>query len=251
MKRLVSILMIVTAFAFMTACGHKAKVISEDKFISIYMDMFIADQWLEANYTERKAADTLLFYDPIFERYGYDREDYFKTVDYYLQDPQKYVRVVKKVQARLEDRVKDVQTELEISAERERNRPKDIGVVRFSEAIKKLPFLDTIFIQKNDQGIYSIMPIEFDTIFKGPEIVIREKIDTTASDSLAVDSLSVDTVAVKLNTEDDEDQKMEVAPLIDEVRVKPMPERPVRNPKAGIRTSNRNAERLPLEDLKK
>lgn len=234
----------------MTACGHKAKVISEDKFVKIYMDMFIADQWLEANYTEKKAADTLLFYDPIFEKYGYDREDYFKTVDYYLRDPQKYLKVMKKVQSGLTERVKGVEKELEIYSQNQANKAVDKGVVRFSEEISKLQFNDTIFLQKNEKGIYSIMPIEFDTVFKGPAIIVKEQIDTTVTDSLAVDSLAIDSLPKKIDSAKVEPIK--VAPLTDKERIRPDQGRPVRNPKAGVvKPTNRDMKKVPLEELKK
>jgi len=235
----------VSGFVLMAACSHKAKVIPEDKFSSIYADMFLADQWLETNYGERKAVDTLFFYDPIFEKYGYNREDYYASVNHYLKDPSKYIKILKKTQKYLDSRVPDIQKELEIWNERNQNRPPEAGVVRFAEVIKQLQFVDTISIERNDKGIYTIAPIVFDTIFKGPAVIFTDKVEEL-QDSTQVDSLEVEPVLDEIEDNDimkmDLDEPASSNVPVDERRVVPEARRnnPTRQRSAPPKPANHN-----------
>lgn len=78
------------------SCSKAGKVIPASKMSEIYADMFIADQWLRENTGSRRMADTTLFYDPIFEKYGYDRKDFVASVGYYIDKPDKFSKILKK-----------------------------------------------------------------------------------------------------------------------------------------------------------
>ena len=43
----------------------------------------------------------MLFYDPIFESYGYTFEDYDASVRHYLKDPEKFAKMLRKVTDKL------------------------------------------------------------------------------------------------------------------------------------------------------
>ena len=79
------------------ACGKEGKVIPKKKFAHIYAEMFLADVWLDfAPVETRLRADSTAFYEPIFEKYGYTVEDYWASVSYYLQDPDRFSRILNK-----------------------------------------------------------------------------------------------------------------------------------------------------------
>ena len=63
--------------------------------------MFLADQWVRDTPAARAAADTTYFFDPIFKRYGYSFADYDRSVNYYLDRPEKYARILNKASERL------------------------------------------------------------------------------------------------------------------------------------------------------
>ena len=85
MKRSLGILIVAAVVSTVAvSCARKAKVIPVRKMEKIYREMFLADQWVADNATRRRKADTTWFYEPIFEKYGYDVEDYRKSVDHYL-----------------------------------------------------------------------------------------------------------------------------------------------------------------------
>ena len=85
----------------------------------IYIDMFVADQWLRDHLDARKAADTTLFFDPIFQRYGYSFEDYDKSVQYYLDHPDKYAKILSEASDRLQADSDRLQAEVDADRERE------------------------------------------------------------------------------------------------------------------------------------
>lgn len=99
------IAVLVLALAAMVSCG-KGRIIPAGTMADIYADMFIYDQWLRDHTAERKAADTLLFYEPIFKRYGYTFKDYDATVSKYLKDPERFAKVFRQAGEQLKERKK-------------------------------------------------------------------------------------------------------------------------------------------------
>ena len=94
MKRLVAQMFTALALILLlTCCGGRARIIPRATLANIYADMFLADQWLADHSSERKTADTTLFYDPIFARYGYTFEDYDYSVKHYLKDPERFSKI--------------------------------------------------------------------------------------------------------------------------------------------------------------
>ena len=94
------------------SCSDGGKVILRKKMVSIYADMFVADQWLNQNYKAERVADTSFVYEAIFEKYGYDSEDYRASVDYYIQDPDRFARILRQTVLELEDRMDEQKAEL-------------------------------------------------------------------------------------------------------------------------------------------
>ena len=104
---------LVLFFLAMTfSCSGGGKVIPRKKMVSIYADMFVADQWLNQNYKAERVADTSFVYEAIFEKYGYDSEDYRASVDYYIQDPDRFARILRQTVLELEDRMDEQRAEL-------------------------------------------------------------------------------------------------------------------------------------------
>ena len=146
-------------------CGRRGRVIPAGKLAEIYVDMFLADQWVSDNYSTRRAADTCDFYGPIFKAHGYTFKDYDRSVNHYLQNPEGYSRLLEKSADILEKRIKslkDEQTRREKVEELERYLRENL-----------LPRLD---FEKDDSLLW--------------------RPDTLAVDSLLVDSLAIDSLAV-------------------------------------------------------
>jgi len=85
-------------------CARSGRVIPKKDMIALYTDMFIADQWLRDNASARAAADTTLFFDPIFRRHSYSFADYEKSIEYYSGRTEDLREVMDSVSKRLKKR---------------------------------------------------------------------------------------------------------------------------------------------------
>ena len=93
------------------ACSRGPKVIPRSKMEKIYTEMFLADQWLMNNQEAGFKADTTLFYEAIFRKYGYTTEDFTVSKEYYLRDPLRYSRMLKKVALGLDAKARKMRME--------------------------------------------------------------------------------------------------------------------------------------------
>ena len=118
----VHILLLLTLLATLAGCGRKGRVIPGKKLMKLYTEMYLADQWLRDNPDLRRAADTTLFFDPIFRRHGYTFEDYDRSVHYYLDRPEKYGKLLNKAA----DRIRKESAELQKVADEEREYRREI-----------------------------------------------------------------------------------------------------------------------------
>lgn len=80
------ILTILAILPLLAGCSDKGKVIPGEDFSEIFVDMFLADQWLRDHPSYRDKADTTLFFEPIFRKYGYSFKDYNASLDFYAGD---------------------------------------------------------------------------------------------------------------------------------------------------------------------
>ena len=149
----------------LSGCGRRGRVIPAGKLAEIYVDMFLADQWVSDNYSTRRVADTCDFYGPIFKAHGYTFKDYDRSVNHYLQNPEGYSHLLEKSVDILEKRIKSLKDEQE-------RREKVAELERYLRE-NLLPRLD---FEKDDSLLW--------------------RPDTLVVDSLAVDLLAVDSLAV-------------------------------------------------------
>lgn len=110
MKRLAKhFLLLALALSCLTACdGGKDRIIPRGKLARIYEELFLADKWSELTTESRRMADTTAFYETILESYGYTSADYRASVEHYLEDPERFSRILKKTSARLSAKSKEL-----------------------------------------------------------------------------------------------------------------------------------------------
>ena len=101
MKRFLHIVLVLL---LAVAC-RGPRVIPKDTLTDIYTDMFLADQMVRDADIPRAQMDTMLLYEAVFEKYGYDTEDYLYSLRYYLKDPERFGKVFENVVKRLEGEV--------------------------------------------------------------------------------------------------------------------------------------------------
>lgn len=101
MKRYLHIVLVLLVMA---SC-RGPRVIPKDTLTDIYVDMLMADQFVREENISRKQLDTMLVYEAVFNKYGYDTDDYLNSVRYYLKDPERYAKVFEDVAKRLQGEV--------------------------------------------------------------------------------------------------------------------------------------------------
>lgn len=93
----------------LSACGKKDKIIPRSTLEDLYVDLFLADQWLIETPGQSRIADTTMVYEPIFNKYGYTTLDYIASVNHYIRDPKRYARILKRADAKLVARLNVLQ----------------------------------------------------------------------------------------------------------------------------------------------
>ena len=191
-------------FLLAVSCGRKEdKVIPRSKLAEIYAEMMLVDQWIMNNPGNRHIADTSLVYEPVLERYGYTSADYRKSVDVYMNDPERFSRILRttaeilgeKLNA-LEDQKKEIEHQEALRKLREALKIKvEIDMGEYFPYLDEEPYVhyyDSLAVEPDSLWIYRMRNIDrADTIYRDLRMVIL--------DSLQVrDTVTVkDTISVK------------------------------------------------------
>lgn len=176
----------------LASCSREGKVIPKSKLSRIYAEMFLADQWLDSHEGERTKADTTLFYDPIFKRFGYTFEDYDASVNYYLSDPQKFSKILKKSSdllkakgnryRRIEDEIREInKRNAQIRGYRSKSFENDS--LLWKRRIDTL-VLDSLTLDSLRRDSLRLDSLRLDSL----------RLDSLRLDSLRLDSLRIDSL---------------------------------------------------------
>lgn len=188
---------IITA-VFFFSCSNEGKVIPRAKMAEIYAEMFITDQWLNSDYKLRRMADTSLVYVGIFEKYGYTVSDYRRSMEHYMEDPDRYARILKQSTTIIEDRIKILKKEKDYLKKLSDSKaatdafiPKRIFYLS-GLANKDLLTVDSLSFYIDSTGGDFFFDIQkgYDTLFAGP-------IFKCITDTLEVPDVKADSVSVK------------------------------------------------------
>ncbi|MFA7115789.1 MAG: DUF4296 domain-containing protein [Bacteroidales bacterium] len=81
----------------------KTDIIPKETMVNIYLDMYMTDAYLNTHIATPSigSKDSVLVYEPIFHKYGYKREDFFRSTTYYLKKPTKYKKIFEEVKNKL------------------------------------------------------------------------------------------------------------------------------------------------------
>lgn len=95
-----------------SACTPK-EIIPKKKMASINADFFLMDQYLGADRTMRKFSDTTAVYKPVLKYYGYTADEYFASVDYYLENSRDMAKILEMTEKILRKRQKTIMKRIE------------------------------------------------------------------------------------------------------------------------------------------
>ncbi|MBQ0025541.1 MAG: DUF4296 domain-containing protein [Bacteroidales bacterium] len=125
MKKIIVFLLLT---AMMSGCGHDRPVVPEETMSAILYEMFLTDQYVEDNPDIKAASDSLNVYLPVLQEYGLSRDDFETALHYYLHNPDVLGRVVKDVRSRLEKRMHELDSVLQMP---------DAGAVAAVDTVKR------------------------------------------------------------------------------------------------------------------
>ena len=174
-------------------------MIPRSKLAKIYAEMFVTDQWIQSKPGLRTIADTSLVYEPILAKYGYDKLDYIHSVDFYVNDPERFARILRSSMDKLDKRIAHLlkvkrQQELADEAAKTLERFKmDYTFEEYFPYMADEPYVhyyDSLAFEADSLMVYRLVAIETaDTLYDRLEMIVR-------TDSLSVcDTLPlVDTV---------------------------------------------------------
>ena len=179
------------------SCGFReAKVISRKDMARIYAEMLLTDQWIVTNPSMRRVADTSLVYEPILNRYGYTIEDYILSVNKYMDDPERYSRILRttgeildeKLSA-LNDRKEKLEKEAALRRALEEIRIEaEIDIAEYFPYLFDEPYVhyyDSVAVELDSMMVYRLRNVErTDTVFDGIKVIVKDTL--AAGDSLAL-----------------------------------------------------------------
>ena len=77
----------ILALLLLTSCGDS--LIPRGKMSKIIADIYVSDRYVFSDHDLMRGADTSHLYGPIIKKYGYDTEDFVRTIGYYVERPAK------------------------------------------------------------------------------------------------------------------------------------------------------------------
>ena len=180
-------------------------IIDEDDLSQIYAEMLLTDQWINNTPGVRLIADTSLVYEPIFQKYGYDTEDYRKSVEHYMKDPERFSRILRATSEILEARIVEIKElkrlylrQVEISG-----FVTDFNIGEYFPYLSEEPYVhyyDSLSVQADSGYVYRLVSIErADTLYDLLRMIVP------------ADSIVVDTLAIEVEKQDD-------APVVKDVK---------------------------------
>jgi hypothetical protein len=89
------------------------RVIPREDMVDIYVEMFLSDQRIREDAELRRQADTMLVYEPIFNRHGYTTDDYLFTLQNNLKDPERFAKTLQEVTERLKSEGESIGREID------------------------------------------------------------------------------------------------------------------------------------------
>ena len=189
-----------SALVFFPSCGKdKEQVIPRDELAEIYAEMLITDQWITNTPNVRMIADTSLVYAPILGKYGYDKADYRKSIDHYMDDPERFAKILENTVQIFDARLKELELRKEELDRLERLRKiaeKYRVDIKWDE-LYPLPVLgaeikqaDSLVFELDTTWTYRLTHAERkDTVYNGPEMILPA-VDTVAAE--CADSLKIE-----------------------------------------------------------
>lgn len=180
---------IVCVLLLAASCGPQ--VIDRGDMEEIMYRMLIQDQQIKHDFSLRPQADTSLVYEGIFEEFGYDTDDYLYSLEYYLEDPSRFEKVMENVAERLEKEASVARGELNLVNWRERllsiyGMPVDTTLPH-----PRPRLVDSLPLRVLRDSVYLVMPDSLPEYPKDSLLFVRDTLAVADSTAVAIDTVLV------------------------------------------------------------
>lgn len=185
------LILLAACILIISSCGRDGeKVISRGDMAKIYAEMLVVDQWIQLDQTLRKKMDTTLVYEPILEKYGYDSGDYRNSVYRYLDDPERFAKILREASEIIDERLVELK-KLKEAEDLLQDKNEDLKQYRVEfNAADRFPYMyDEPFIHYHDS-----LAVDLDTLNNEYRFKSVELADTVYEGVLMI--VKADTVAV-------------------------------------------------------
>ena len=105
--KIIRVIILCSVLAAAVACTPRG-VIPKRKMAAINAEMFLFDQYAEADRQMKRITDTTAIYKPLLRHYGYTTKDYFRSLEYYLdnsKEMEKVLDMTEKILKKREDKI--------------------------------------------------------------------------------------------------------------------------------------------------
>lgn len=166
----------------------------------IYAEMLVMDQWAVSDSRLRQKADTSLIYEPIFEKYGYDGEDYRASVEYYMNDPERFSRILRESADILDARIEELKNlKQDLMRQEKINRLiTDFEISDFYPYLSSEPYVhyyDSLAVELDTLSTYRLVSIErADTLYDCLRMIVQTD---TLKNVVKEEDAQKDSVAVE------------------------------------------------------
>ena len=129
----------------------------------------MTDQWIISTSGMRAVADTSMVYEPIFEKYGYTKLDYINSVDFYMNDPERFSRILRTCIEKLDKRIavlekikkqQDQETELSKFIDRFMQYYSFEDIFPYLSDEPYVHYYDSLTFVADTTMIYRLVPVE-------------------------------------------------------------------------------------------
>lgn len=196
---------IIALILFSSCSSREGKVIPRGELAEIYAEMLLSDQWIATRPELRKNADTSLVYEPVLNKYGYTTQDYVLTIDKYMDDPERYSRILRTTVEIFDRQLKELEArkvELdrleEIRKRLEKVRAEVSAYISYKTfypdtARKEYDHIpDSLTVQMDSNRIYCLELIfRHDSLIDGPRLVAVDTLEVADTVEVA-DTLKMD-----------------------------------------------------------
>ena len=164
------IVLVILAVLLWASCQKGPKLISRDEMVGISQEMLIQDWIIRKDRDIRQQADSSLVYEGIFQKYGYNTDDYLYSLNYYLRDPERMAKIMGEVSEWMSAAASGMNEEVALYEWQQKmlalyNRP-------VSGRLPKVPALPTRVVKDSTQDGF-VLRYRQDNVLQLDTLVIR------------------------------------------------------------------------------